>query len=134
MADYLTRDQILAAPDLVFQDVPVPEWGGTVRVRGMTGLERDAWEAAIIASGEDEGRGRKRKANIRATMCAACIVDANGSPVFTAADIDVLGQKSVRALQRVYDVAQRLSSVTRADLKELEGNSDAGRGDASPSR
>jgi hypothetical protein len=32
----LTRAAILAA-DLLFEDVPVPEWGGTVRVWALSG-------------------------------------------------------------------------------------------------
>jgi hypothetical protein len=43
---YLTRDAILQAPDLQGEDVAVPEWGGTVRVRGLSGAQRDAYEAS----------------------------------------------------------------------------------------
>ena len=45
---YLTRDAILQATDLTFEDVAVPEWGGVVRVRGLTGTERDAFEASVV--------------------------------------------------------------------------------------
>ena len=37
----LTKSAILGINDLKHEDVPVPQWGGTVRVRAMTGQERD---------------------------------------------------------------------------------------------
>lgn len=33
---YLSLEQILAADDVVYDDVQVPEWGGVVRVRSLT--------------------------------------------------------------------------------------------------
>ncbi len=44
----LTKDDILGADDLATEDVEVPEWGGCVRVRALTGTERDAFEAAMF--------------------------------------------------------------------------------------
>jgi len=44
----LTRDQILQAQDIARETVSVPEWGGSVLVRGLTGQERDAYEATIM--------------------------------------------------------------------------------------
>lgn len=120
MSGYLTRDKILAATDLQFEDVSVPEWGGKVRVRGMTGAERDAWEAAVLENRTDDKKKNER--NIRATMVALTAVDENGQRLFVEADIAELGKKSVRALQRVFIVAQRLSRVTADDIEELAGN------------
>jgi len=39
----LTRDEILKAEDIQYETVPVPEWapGGTVRVKTLSGEERD---------------------------------------------------------------------------------------------
>ena len=56
---YLTRDEILQAQDIQFEDVKVPEWNGTVRVRGLTGVERDALEASLI-----EGKGKDAQVNL----------------------------------------------------------------------
>ena len=48
MKKFLTRNEILAVDDLQTQKVDVPEWGGSVYVRGLTGSERDALEASIV--------------------------------------------------------------------------------------
>ncbi len=128
---YLTRDAILEAPDLSFEDVAVPEWGGVVRVRGLTGAERDAFEASVV---ERKGREtRMNMANLRARLAALAMVDAEGKRLFNDADVAALGKKSGAALHRVFEVAQRLSGITEADISELEKNSDSGQSEGSTS-
>ena len=43
----LTKDQILKSDDLPSEEVSVPEWGGSVMVRSMTGYERDQFEQSV---------------------------------------------------------------------------------------
>ncbi len=121
----LTRDQILAAKDLPHEDVPVPEWGGTVRLRGLTGDERDAYELSIIAGQEAVSKGKLTDAHIRSSLVALSIIDENGKRVFAESDIAALGAKSVAALDRCYAAAQRLSRLSKKDIEELKGNSGA---------
>ena len=106
----LGRDQILTAQDLPTVDVEVPEWGGTVRVRMMTGGERDAFEAGTITR-----HGKKIEqnlVNIRARLVALCVVDEKGQRLFSEADAAALGQKSAAALNRVFNAAQQLNALT----------------------
>ncbi|GAB3856580.1 hypothetical protein GCM10029963_53190 [Micromonospora andamanensis] len=113
----LTRDQILTVDDSSHEDVDVPEWGGTVRVKAMTGEERDKFEAASL-----KGKGKNRDvnlANLRARLVAASVVDEHGQPLFHPYDVVALGKKSAAALGRVYDVAQRLAGLTDEDVDEL---------------
>lgn len=120
----LTRDQILAASDLKSEAVEVPEWGGTVYVRAMSGTERDAWEVSMLEVHEN-GKGLKARpvlTDLRAKLCARCIADEAGNRLFTDADVEVLGQKSAAALDRVYGVAQRLNAIGEKDIEELAGN------------
>jgi hypothetical protein len=117
---YLTRDAILAAADMEADEVHVPQWGGTVRVRALTGEERDAFE-----EGQLQGKGKNRTvrlANIRAKLVSLCVVDADGKRLFSDADVAALGRKSAAALSAVFDVAARLSGLTEQDVEELAGN------------
>lgn len=117
---YLSRDDILMASDLQEEDVDVPEWGGTVRVRGLSGAERDRFESSVV-----EMHGKKvvvKSENMRAKLVALCVVDESGGRVFSDRDVEALGQKSASALQRVFEAAQRLSGLTEADVEELEKN------------
>ncbi len=125
----LGRDAILAADDLPFEDVKVPEWGGTVRVRAITAGERDLFEQSVIADRENMGFRA-----IRARMASLSIVDAKGDRLFTEEDIEALDGKSAAAMDRVFEVSERLSGLGGDDVKELEKNSGAGqRGDSSSS-
>lgn len=120
MSKYLTAELILAALDLPTKDVEVPEWGGTVKVRALTGAERDRFEASMITE-KDETRGEKL-VNLRARMCAMTIVGEDGrTPVFSDKQVEKLGEKNARALNRVFEVARELSGFTDKDVAELEG-------------
>jgi hypothetical protein len=120
----LTREQILQANDLESRDVAVPEWGGTLRVRVLTGTERDAVEASTL-----QGKGKSQSVNLsnfRAKLCARAIVDEQGKRLFSDEDIAALGKKSAGALSRVYNVAAELSGISEADVDELIKNSASG--------
>lgn len=120
---YLSADQILDADDLQREAVEVPEWGGTVLVQGMSGSDRDRFEAAMMnkqMSGVDKDRAM---ADYRARLAAACIVDENGARLFRGdAVVKRLGAKNAQALTRVVEVASRLSGLTDEDVEELTGN------------
>ncbi|MCE7550907.1 phage tail assembly chaperone [Streptomyces thermodiastaticus] len=119
---YLSAEQILDADDLPWEDVEVPEWGGTVRVRGMSGTDRDRFEAAMLSKDMRSVSKESALERYRARLAAACIVDENGQRMFRSdAEIKRLGEKSAQALQRVCDVASRLSGLTDADQEELLG-------------
>jgi len=109
----LTRDQILAASDRPIEAVDVPEWGGTVHVKTMSGSQRDRFEAEFT---KDRGK------DIRARLAAYALCDEAGNGLFSEADIKALGEKSTAALQRVFDVALRLNAVSTADIDELAKN------------
>lgn len=116
----LTRDVILQANDLPTEEVEVPQWNGSVRVRALTGAERDAFEQSIV---EQKGKSTKMNlTNLRAKLVALTIVDEEGKRIFSDADARLLGEKSAIALNTVFEVAQRLSGLTPTDVEELAGN------------
>lgn len=120
----LSREAILGAEDLPSEQVTVPEWGGDVRVRSLTGTERDAFEQTCYT-----GRGADRKenfSNLRARLVALAVVDDEGKRVFADNDVLALGRKSAAALDRVFSVAQRLNGLSPSDVRDLAGNSEPG--------
>ena len=123
----LTADQILDANDSTTEIVTVPEWGGDVRVRTLTGKERDSFEASIV-------NGKTvNMVNVRAKLVARTACDDSGKRLFSDAQIELLGDRSAKALDRVFTVAQRLNGLTQQDVEELAKNSGAGQSDASTS-
>jgi len=116
----LTRDEILKAQDIDYEVVEVPEWGGEVRVRAMTAAERDAFEASILR--QTKSGVQVEMVNLRARLCAMTIVDEDGKRIFSDGDVAELGKKSAAALQRVFDVAMRLSKFGNEDIQNLAEN------------
>ena len=100
----LSKDAILAADDLPRETVIIPEWGGEVLVRTMSGTDRDAFEASLL---EKDGRME----NVRARLVALTLCDLQGDRLFNDSEIAALGRKSARALDRVFSVAQRLNGI-----------------------
>ena len=125
----LSRDAILAADDREYEVVPCPEWGGEVRLRSLTGAERDAYEQSLVQT-----RGKSREMNLRnarAKLVALCAVDENGNRLFTDADVNALGKKNAKPLDRLFDVARRLSGLTEDDVDRLTEDFDDAQSDAS---
>lgn len=109
----LTRDQILSVKDRPIEEIEVPEWGGSVGIRTISGAERDRWEATFT---KDPG------ANGRASLAALCIVGDDGERLFSAEDLAALGAKSGIALDRIFDECLRINKLRKADAEAAAKN------------
>lgn len=117
----LDRAAILTAEDQDRELVPVPEWGGRVWVHGLSAMQRGRVEDARYVR---EGRKvRFTQEREMVEVCRLAMRDEKGGLLFPAApDVAALGQKSARAMDRVYRVALRLSGMREEDLEEAAGN------------
>ncbi len=118
MGRFLTKKDILAAEDVKLELLSVPEWGGHVYVRVMSGTDRDAFEAGIAS----RPGGPPNLANVRARLCALCVCDDKGVRLFSDHEVGELGKKSGAALNRVFEAAQRLNALTDEEVEELAKN------------
>ena len=127
----LNKEQIKTVSDLETQDIEVPEWGGVVRLKSLTGAERDRFEASVV-----QGQGRNTTVNmqnLRAKLVAQSAIGEDGKPLFTEEDVKWLGEKSAKALNRLFNAAQTLSGLSESDVKELAGNFKDARSEGSTS-
>lgn len=135
----LTRDAVLAAKDFTTKDVDVPEWGGMLRVRGLSGRERSALEK-MFGLGKETGNvtrpvafnprdpanaGEPTWLNWRMWLIAVATVDENMGAVFTPTDIEALGRRSAAPLDRLANAVMELSGLSEKERREMEGNSGA---------
>ena len=130
----LGATDILGAADREIRPVRVPEWGGTVHVRSMSGAERDAWEEEQLArsrEGEKDGDKDRDLRDFRARFLVRCICDEKGELLFAPKDAEDLSKRNGRALDRLYAVAQILNGLSKQDEAEILGNSAGGRSSAS---
>lgn len=116
----LDREKILNSEDLVREEVEVPEWGGNVCIRCMTGTERDNFESeAYLMRGKSVEINRD---NFRARLLVRTLADENGTRLFTDADIGPLGKKSAKVLDRLFGIAMRINGLSPEDVEELVKN------------
>lgn len=127
----LTREQILKKDDRAWQDVLIPAWGGKVRVRSLSGAERDAFEDSILGERKKDGSRDVVLNNLRAKLVALTAVDKDGTPLFSKDDVVELGKKNAAALDRLYAAAQKLSGIGPGDVEEMVKNSAPGQDDVS---
>ena len=113
--ELLTSEKATTIPR---ERLELPELGGFVFVKGMTGGERDEFEKSCR-----DPKGRLR-GNTRARLAVRTVVNEDGSRVFTDDDIQIVGRIRVDVLQKVFNLAQKLSGISDADVEELGGDSD----------
>jgi len=109
----LTKDQILKSEDIVTKVVKVPEWGGDVTIASMNGVIREQFEAVLT------NQSSSNSTSIRATAAALSIVDVKGSLIFSKDEIEDLGKKSCKPLNRIYTAVMKLNSLENIE-KEIK--------------
>jgi hypothetical protein len=114
----LSKSAILGAADLKHEDVPVPQWGGTVRVRVMNGIERDEFRSALAAAGGTVPVGK-----FSAALLAATCIDESGARLFTMEDVEALQAKSAASLDAPAAVAMRLNGLGATAVEDAAKNS-----------
>ena len=124
----LNKLAILGAEDLKHEDVEVPQWGGTVRVRMMTGAERDEFRSALASEEDGVPVGK-----FSAALLVATCVDENGARLFTMEDMDALAEKSAASLDAPAAVAMRLNGLGGGAVQAAVKNSASGQSDDSGS-
>lgn len=101
------RGKILAANDATSELVEVPEWGVTVEVRSITAKER-----ALLLNDAANNQGKVDLSKIYPDMVIAATFDPDtGERVFSEADKDEISGKNGKAVERIADVAGRLSGM-----------------------
>lgn len=120
-ANVLTRDAIMKSVDYTVEEVNVPKWGGTVRLRSLTGKGRDEFEAAVTKSSGTPGQVDIR--GLKALLLTMTIVDSDDQLVFTKDDVDLINEKSSDVIESLWEVVQKMNGIGEEGLEETEKNS-----------
>ena len=116
MGKYLTADSIFAAEDFNYADVECPEWGGTVRVRSLSGGQRSVITQRIQVKETDE---------LEELLTVMGVVNEDGARIFTNKDIEALKKKSNAPISRIAKKIMEISGIGNADeaVNEAKKNS-----------
>jgi len=104
--------------------VELPELGEgvSVIVTGMTAKERSEFDQQFVSrKGEPM---KKRIAEGRERIVVACCRTEDGQRLFTQDDVVQLGKQSCSVIERIVNVAQRLSGMTKDELENAVKNSE----------
>ena len=123
----LDRDGILASSDGKVEPLEIPEWGGTVYIRTITGGERDGVEHALTV---DPVTGNRRQ-NFRAYFVMLVCCDESGKRMFNMHDIPALSKKNGAAIERILDAGLKLNKFADKDVEEMTKNSSSSQGENS---
>ena len=88
----LNRDQILAKDDNKYEEVDVPEWGGTVRVKALSSA--GLIQLAHLSDGMEDLKLMDRTTLARIVIMTT--VDESGEYLFTEDDIEKVSEKNGR--------------------------------------
>ncbi|MCK9281384.1 MAG: hypothetical protein M0P71_12235 [Melioribacteraceae bacterium] len=127
----LTKENIKECNDIKKEFVAIPEWTNEgeeeagVFVKVMGADERDSWEYETFVKGNEGKLASKNKEQIiqgsmkriRSSLVAICSVNENGERIFTEEDIEWLGKKNAKAVDRIYEVAQRINGMRKEDIE-----------------
>lgn len=107
----LSKAKILSANDVKLSDpVPVPEWGGDVYIKTLSGTERDAFEEAYAE--------QKMKA-FRVRFLVLTLADESGERLFSDADVAALSNKSSIVINRLFEKAWSHNAFTNEAVEAL---------------
>jgi hypothetical protein len=107
----LNREQILGAQDLTRKEVEVPEWGGSVFVRQLTGGELVKLQRLLSSDNVLD----------LVPLVVMCTVDENGKRIFSDKDVEALAAKNGRVLERIATAClsiNYLDSESREEVKK----------------
>lgn len=111
----LNRDSILAAQDSNYIDVEIPEWGGSVRLKGMSVIDQLKFEKMVS--------DKVAHQDMMMHVVLSCCVDEKDHKLFTADDAEALGKKCPSAVLKLFNEALKLNYISDAEVKKNAKNS-----------
>ena len=122
---YLTREQIIQAHDLKTVEVACPEWADgddvSVLVRQPSAGVMEEMGLRVIDYQRTTGT-ESVSPEIRTWFVSRVVVDADGKRLFTDADVELLRDKSLAPIQRIFEAGQELGGLSETELEDAKKN------------
>jgi len=120
----IDRSAFLSPVAVPREDVALPEYGEgcVIPVWGMTARERTLFEKNFVSTSGKPLEARTKE--FRERLVLACCKTDDGVAIFTPEDITQLGNQRADILERIVNVAQRLSGMSNADVEATVKNSE----------
>lgn len=120
----LSRDAIKKASDWKIEKVEVPEWGGEVCIKTLSGTERDLFE---------DGYAEQKMKNFRSRFLVLTLCDEAGERLYEDNEAEELGSKSSVVINRLFEKAWGLNAFRSEDIDALGNGSPSAPSESSTS-
>lgn len=110
----LNKESILAADDIKTEIIPVPEWGGDVKIKAMSVKEQLDFDEYLSKNAGPH--------DMAFYLVVKSCVDESGSRLFTDEDVTLLHKKSSKPLMRIVEAIMSLNKQRDGDVEELAKN------------
>jgi hypothetical protein len=112
-----TRNDLFAKAGRRFTTVEVG--GSTFRIKSLSEAEKSRFERAVVnkKTGQVNIDARRR-------LIIAMLVDDQGEPLLTLADVDALGELDGAIMAALFDACSDFAGFGEAEIEELEKNSE----------
>ena len=117
MSELATKSELLAPAKRRYREVTLPVQGGTVRLRSMSQLDRERYQAAIY-------QGDAVRSDAERRLVAACLVDADGDLMLTSDDdVRALRELDAQDMGVLYEACLSHCGFRQRDIEAMVGNS-----------
>src|SRR3990167_1943243 len=130
----MNREEFLAFQDLVIETVHIAltrEVSADFFVRSLSAGEKARWEYEPISINNNAKQGassvtltKDRMVTARERLVELAVCNEDGSRFFKDGDASAMGRKNASVVSELYDVAARLSGITKEDLETIVKNSE----------
>lgn len=124
-----TGNDILSIDDIKIEQVDLADiWNKTVYISEMSADMLDQYEQYMYETQERrKNNDTKYRKHVRAALAIATLIDKDTKkPLFefTQANIEAMGKKNAKALDRIFDAANKLNKLFGAERAEIKKKSE----------
>ncbi len=125
----MNREEFFKCSDLTIEKVHIKELNTDMFVKSLTAGEKAIWEYDSMSVENTAKQGssikllKDRMITARERLVELAVCNEDGSRFFAPGDASQIARKNSNVVSRLYDVAARLSGITKEDLEEIAKNS-----------
>lgn len=134
----MNRDEFFAFADVTIEKVHIKEMNTDFYVRSLSAAEKSKWELDAIEVSHNPKQNdaptkimKSRMETAQARLVELAVCHEDGSRFFKDGDAAAIGRKNAMIVAKLFNVAARLSAITKEDLEEITKNSEANMDDGS---
>jgi hypothetical protein len=119
MSKIATKEELFGAKLETFE-IDIPRLGKSVRVRELSGKERDIFQSFVDQNTtiDEDGKPQVSIKGLRVRLIQMSIIDENGNRMFSTNDLDKLGEMPAKIIETLATKLQKLNGIGDSENPE----------------